>query len=166
MTCKNGDEEFRPDITVLINGMPLVFIEVKKPNNKEGVIAERNRINARFQNKKFRRFSNITQLMIFSNNMKYEDGVVEPLMGAYYGTASHKEVQFNYFREEEIHNYTHLLTPEDPELENEILKDNNLEVIKHNAEFISNKQYHTCNCSSAFLSGSYRKMCAFSRDRG
>ena len=37
LTCKNGDEEFRPDITVLINGMPLVFIEVKKPNNKEGV---------------------------------------------------------------------------------------------------------------------------------
>lgn len=29
-TCKNGDDEFRPDITLLINGMPLVFIEVKK----------------------------------------------------------------------------------------------------------------------------------------
>ena len=41
LTCKNGDEEFRPDITILINGMPLVFIEVKKPNNKEGVLAER-----------------------------------------------------------------------------------------------------------------------------
>jgi type I restriction enzyme R subunit len=38
---KRGDEEFRPDITVLINGMPLVFIEVKKPNNREGVIAEK-----------------------------------------------------------------------------------------------------------------------------
>ena len=32
LTCKNGDEEFRPDITLLINGMPLAFIEVKKPN--------------------------------------------------------------------------------------------------------------------------------------
>lgn len=29
-TCKNEDEEFRPDITLLINGLPLVFIEVKK----------------------------------------------------------------------------------------------------------------------------------------
>ena len=48
LTCKNGDEEFRPDITLLINGMPLAFIEVKKPHNKEGVIAERNRINSRF----------------------------------------------------------------------------------------------------------------------
>ena len=33
LTYKNGDEEFRPDIILLINGMPLVFIEVKKPNN-------------------------------------------------------------------------------------------------------------------------------------
>lgn len=68
LTCKNGDDEFRPDITLLINGMPLVFIEVKKPHNRDGVLAERSRINARFQNKKFRRFINITQLMLFSNN--------------------------------------------------------------------------------------------------
>lgn len=39
LTCKNGDDEFRPDITLLINGMPLAFIEVKKPNNREGVLA-------------------------------------------------------------------------------------------------------------------------------
>lgn len=32
MTCKNGSDEFRPDITPLINGLPLAFIEVKKPN--------------------------------------------------------------------------------------------------------------------------------------
>ena len=30
LTCKYGDEEFRPDITLLINGMPLALIEVKK----------------------------------------------------------------------------------------------------------------------------------------
>ncbi|TOM27773.1 hypothetical protein CGH79_25285, partial [Vibrio parahaemolyticus] len=36
LKCKNGDDEFRPDITLLINGMPLVFIEVKKPNNRDG----------------------------------------------------------------------------------------------------------------------------------
>jgi type I restriction enzyme R subunit len=28
---------------MLINGMPLVFIEVKKPNNKDGILAERKR---------------------------------------------------------------------------------------------------------------------------
>jgi type I restriction enzyme, R subunit len=70
LTYQNGDEEFRPDITLLINGMPLVFIEVKKPNNREGIVAERDRINKRFQNPKFKRFANITQLMIFSNNIR------------------------------------------------------------------------------------------------
>src|SRR5690606_34708136 len=29
---KKDEEVFRPDITLLINGMPLVFLEVKKPN--------------------------------------------------------------------------------------------------------------------------------------
>jgi type I restriction enzyme R subunit len=55
LTCKNGDDEFRPDITLLINGMPLVLIEVKKPNNREGVLAERNRIITRCRNPRFRR---------------------------------------------------------------------------------------------------------------
>ena len=50
LTYKRDDEEFRPDITLLINGMPLVFIEVKKPNNKEGVLAERDRITTRCRN--------------------------------------------------------------------------------------------------------------------
>lgn len=76
LTCQNGDEEFRPDITLLINGMPLVFIEVKKPNNREGILAERDRINKRFQNPKFKRFINITQLMLFSNNMEYDEDEV------------------------------------------------------------------------------------------
>ena len=59
LTYKNGEEEFRPDITVLINGMPLVFIEVKKPNNPDGILSERNRINLRLKNKYFRKFINI-----------------------------------------------------------------------------------------------------------
>jgi type I restriction enzyme R subunit len=92
LTCKNGDEEFRPDITILINGMPLAFIEVKKPHNKEGVIAERTRINDRFKKEHFRRFANITQLMVFSNNMEYEDGIVDPVFGAFYTTAAYKDL--------------------------------------------------------------------------
>ena len=68
LTYKNGSDEFRPDITVLINGIPLAFIEVKKPNNKDGIQAEYSRINKRFRNKLFKRFVNITQIMVFSNN--------------------------------------------------------------------------------------------------
>lgn len=143
LTCKNGDEEFRPDITILINGMPLVFIEVKKPNNKEGVLAERDRINRRYKNRKFKRFANITQLMIFSNNMEYEDGVIEPVQGAYYATTAYNNLHFNYFREEENLNLTALLADAHEEIENFILKDNNVEVLKHSPEFQTNKHYHT-----------------------
>ncbi|ENM5873474.1 type I restriction endonuclease subunit R [Vibrio mimicus] len=140
LTCQNGDEEFRPDITLLINGMPLVFIEVKKPNNREGILAERDRINKRFQNPKFKRFANITQFMIFSNNMEYDDGDPEPVQGAFYASSSYHKPIFNYFREEEIFNLTALLKPVSDEDELKVLKDNNLEVIRSNPEFQTNKQ--------------------------
>jgi type I restriction enzyme, R subunit len=143
LTCKNGDEEFRPDITVLINGIPLVFIEVKKPNNKDGVLAERKRINDRFKNRKFKRFANITQMMIFSNNMEYEDGVIEPIQGAYYATSAYQDLQFNYFREEELFDLNQLLLPEDESLENFLLKDNHVTAIKYSDEFATNKHYNT-----------------------
>lgn len=35
LTYKKDDDAFRPDIILLINGLPLVFIEVKRPNNRE-----------------------------------------------------------------------------------------------------------------------------------
>ena len=143
LTYKNGDDEFRPDIILLINGMPLVFIEVKKPNNKEGVIAERKRINTRFQNKAFKRFVNLTQIMIFSNNMEYDDMSPEPIEGAFYATTSYDKPIFNYFREEENLDLATLLKPLDDEVENFVLKDNNFPAIKHNPEFLINKDPNT-----------------------
>jgi len=143
LTCKNGDDEFRPDITLLINGMPLVFIEVKKPNNRDGILAERNRINTRFKNPKFRRFVNITQLMVFSNNMEYDDSSPEPLEGAFYATPSNEDASFNYFREEETLDLDTLLAPEDDETEDFILTDTNLTSIKHSPEFATNKNPDT-----------------------
>ncbi|MBE0502346.1 MAG: type I restriction endonuclease subunit R, partial [Desulfuromonadales bacterium] len=131
LTCKNGDDEFRPDITLLINGLPLVFIEVKKPNNREGVLAERNRIITRCRNPRFRRFINITQLMVFSNNMEYDDGSPQPIEGAFYASPSYDAPIFNYFREEEELDITRLLADADDTVENKVLKDNNLSVIKH-----------------------------------
>lgn len=143
LTYKNGDEEFRPDIILLINGMPLAFIEVKKPNNRDGIIAERERINRRFQNKKFRKFVNITQLMVFSNNMEYDNEDIEPLQGAFYASPSYTKPIFNYFREEEKLDLEKLLAAEDDNLENFILKDNNLAVIKNSPEFLTNKNPNT-----------------------
>lgn len=139
LTCKSGDEEYRPDITILVNGIPLAFVEVKKPHNKDGVIAERKRINERFANKHFRRFTNITQLMVFSNNMNYEDGIVEPIFGAYYATSAYSNISFNYFREDLDYPVKERLAEITDDKELEILRDNNLVVIKHNPDFITNK---------------------------
>lgn len=146
LTCKNGEDEFRPDITLLINGIPLAFIEVKKPNNRDGILAERNRINVRFQNKKFRKFINITQLLVFSNNMEYDTDSNEQLQGAFYSSTSTKEAIFNAFKEDESvekMNISNLSRPEDEETENVVLKDNNLNVIKHSPEFAINKDPNT-----------------------
>ena len=139
LTYQNDDEEFRPDIVLLINGLPLVFIEVKKPNNRDGVLAERDRINKRFRNPRFRRFINITQLMLFSNNMEYNDDSPEPIEGAFYASTSYNKAAFNYFREEETFDLAEILLPLSDEIENTVLKDNNLEVIKNSQEFITNK---------------------------
>jgi type I restriction enzyme R subunit len=142
LTYKNGDDEFRPDITLLINGMPLAFIEVKKPNNREGILAERNRINARFQNPKFKKFINITQLLVFSNNMEYDSESADQLAGAYYASSAYGKVIFNAFREdgevEDINAEVNLHAIDDV-VEDGILKDNNLSVIKHNPELSTNK---------------------------
>jgi type I restriction enzyme R subunit len=138
LPCINGDEEFRPDITLLINGLPLVFIEVKKPNNRDGILAERERIAVRFRNPKFRRFVNLTQLMMFSNNMEYDDIATEPLQGAFYATTSYENPVFHYFREERPSALPDL-PPIDETTESLILSDNNLHALKHAPEFETNK---------------------------
>lgn len=137
LTYKNGGDEFRPDITVLINGMPLAFLEVKKPNNKDGIQAEYSRINKRFRNEKLRRFVNITQLMVFSNNSEYDDTEVVPLEGAFYAASSYKKLFFSHFREEDDSIFTEV-SPIDEKKETAILKDTNLVSIKHMPEYATN----------------------------
>lgn len=134
LTYRNGEDEFRPDIILLVNGMPLSFVEVKKPNNKEGIIAEHNRINSRFSRKVFRRFVNITQLMVFSNNMEYDDTDVEPIQGAFYASSSYEKLFFNRFREEDNQIHTAIKSI-DPTTEDFILQDNNLVSIKGTNEY-------------------------------
>lgn len=153
LTYKKDDDEFRPDITLLINGIPLAFIEVKKPNNQDGILAEHKRIQTRFENKKFRKFVNLTQLMVFSNNMEYDSNTAQPIEGAFYATASYNKPQFNYFREEDKFNLDTLLSTITDETESAILKDSNLIGIKHSPEFITNKNPDTPTnriCTSLF----------------
>ena len=146
-TCKNVQDEFRPDITLFVNGLPLVFVEVKKPNNHGGMLAESKRMNhERFPNKKFRRFINITQLMIFSNNMEYDAlGGIVPIQGAFYCTGARNSAPFNCFREDNLSSqkvapfytdYPYLDINAD--VEKKILADNNCQVIHTSVEYQTN----------------------------
>lgn len=146
-TCKNGQEEFRPDITLFINGLPLCFIEVKKPNNREGIVAERRRMyNKRFPNRKFRRFINITQLMLFSNNMEYQTmNSITPVQGVFYCTGAKSYTPFNCFREENPqravvapYNEQFPYAPINPAVEKQILSDFNVQVLHHAPEYQTN----------------------------
>lgn len=142
LTYKNGADEFRPDITPLINGIPLAFIEVKKPNNKNGIKAEYDRMNTRVQNKKFRRFINLTQIMVFSNNSPYDDNEAIPLEGAFYAASSYDRLFFSHFREEDSRLISSV-PQADEDIENFILKDNNLVSIKYTPEYQTNSAIDT-----------------------
>ena len=151
-TCKNGQDEFRPDITLFVNGLPLCFVEVKKPNNHGGMLAESARMNKeRFPNKKFRRFINITQLMIFSNNMEYDAlGGIVPIQGDFYCTGARSYAPFNCFREENLSGQKiapfHRDYPYkeiDKTVEKQILSDYNCQVIHTSPEYQTNLGFNT-----------------------
>lgn len=143
LAYQKDDESFRPDIILLINGMPLVFIEVKKPNNRNGVRDEHLRMQKRFKNKKFRKFINLTQLMVFSNNMKYNDEDTQMLEGAFYSTTNYIKPAFNYFRETETFDLSKILCPISETEESFVLKDTNYLSIRNSQEYISNKNANT-----------------------
>ncbi len=145
-TCENEDteDEFRPDITCFVNGLPLAFIEVKKPNNHEGILAERDRINKRMRKTCFRRFFNVTQLMIFSNNQEYDNESRVPIQGAFYCCSSKEKAFFNVFREENktfVSNYPYCELSD--ETEHRVLKHRNCVVIKNLKEYQTNKDVNT-----------------------
>ena len=151
-TCKNGQDEFRPDITLFVNGLPLCFVEVKKPNNHGGMLAESARMNKeRFPNKKFRRFINITQLMVFSNNMEYDAlGGIVPIQGAFYCTGARSYSPFNCFREENPcgqkiapYHRDYPYKDIDKTVEKQILSDYNCQVIHTSPEYQTNLDFNT-----------------------
>lgn len=135
---RNGADSFRPDITIFVNGLPLAFVEVKIPDNKQGIQAEHRRMGERFSQEKYRRFANITQLMIFSNNSEYDDNEVVSLEGAFYAASDYRKLFFNRFREEDNNIYERLAPP-DETVEKEILRDTNYLSIRVTPEYETNK---------------------------
>ena len=67
----------------------------------------------------------------FPTTWEYDNEQIEPLQGVFFASKSYHEPSFNYFKEEEIFDLASILKPENEEAENQILKDNNLSIIKH-----------------------------------
>lgn len=101
------DGSFRPDITVLINGIPLAFLEVKHPNNEGGIQEEFTRmLNKRLEKPEYKKYFNMLQVVSFSNNMEYEDeddsAMAEDVKaGSFYTTPNGLRTTFSFFREEQ-----------------------------------------------------------------
>ena len=138
-------DEFRPDVTCFVNGLPLAFVEVKIPNNRDGILAERDRMNVRMANKVFRPFLNVTQLMIFSNNQEYDKDSRVPVQGAFYATVTKGSASFSVFRESdpEILAKSGYKAELDPEVEKKILKNRNCLSIRCHSEYITNQRPDT-----------------------
>lgn len=140
---ENGEDNFRPDITLLVNGLPLAIIEVKKRMNPGGVLEERRRMDRRHANRKFRHFFNLIQLQVFSNNMEYDEAGIDPVQGAFYAASTYGEAHFNYFREERASELAGAVGPLREDIEDAILTDTNLASIKGTPEFERNKAVDT-----------------------
>lgn len=159
VTCQNGQDEFRPDIVVFINGLPLSYIEVKQPNairdGKTGIQSEQDRTRYRFENRKFRRFNNITQLIALSDNLPYISGQGQQKQGSYYGSNAYSKTKFNAFKEEREVDFLHSIEPLRDEQIDFVLEDMKRFALKSQPEFTTNLQPDTpCN---TFLSSLYQK---------
>ena len=159
VTCQNGQDEFRPDIVVFINGLPLSYIEVKQPNairdGKTGIQSEQDRTRYRFENRKFRRFNNITQLIALSDNLPYISGQGQQKQGSYYGSNAYSKTKFNAFKEEREVDFLNSIEPLRDEQIDFVLEDVKRFALKSQPEFTTNLQPDTpCN---TFLSSLYQK---------
>ena len=159
VTCQNGQDEFRPDIVIFVNGLPLSYIEVKQPNairdGKTGIQSEQDRTRYRFENRKFRRFNNITQLISLSDNLAYISGQGQQKQGSYYGSNAYSKTKFNAFKEERVEDFLHSLSPLTEDQIDFVLEDMKRFALKSQPEFTTNLNPDTpCN---AFLSSLYQK---------
>jgi len=163
-SIKEGTEEgsFRPDINILVNGIPLAILEVKHPNNSGGIQVEFERmINKRLKNDEYKKYFNLIQIISFSNNMEYEDAdddiADQVKAGSFYTTPNGQSTTFSFFREDikEYHS-NYKLKDIDEENIRYIVKDGGYNPDETDApEFITNLSDSTpCN---RFITSFYDK---------
>ena len=77
---------------------------MKQPNairdGKTAIQSEQSRTAVRFENRRFRRFNNITQLFSFSDNLPYISGQGQQKQGSFYCSNAFSKTKFNAFKEE------------------------------------------------------------------
>ncbi|GAA8099638.1 type I restriction endonuclease subunit R [Helicobacter pylori] len=78
-------KSFRPDITLFINGLPLVNIEVKQPYAEQGIKEEKDRHIQRYENPENKIFYNLAQIWLFSDNLPYDEK--NPDQGVFYSAS-------------------------------------------------------------------------------
>ncbi|RVZ81053.1 type I restriction endonuclease [Helicobacter pylori] len=78
-------KSFRPDITLFINGLPLVNIEVKQPFAEQGIKEEKDRHIQRYENPENKVFYNLVQIWLFSDNLPYDEE--NPDQGVFYSAS-------------------------------------------------------------------------------
>ncbi len=100
-------KSFRPDITLFINGLPLVNIEVKQPLAQQGIKEEKDRHIKRYTNTENRVFYNLAQIWLFSDNLPYDEN--NPDQGAFY-SASYSPIFQRFIEADKLD-----ITPPPPE---------------------------------------------------
>ncbi|MCQ2863899.1 DEAD/DEAH box helicase family protein [Helicobacter pylori] len=78
-------KSLRTDITLFINGLPLVNIEVKQPYAEKGIREEKNRHIQRYENPENKVFYNLAQIWLFSDNLPYDEN--NPDQGVFYSAS-------------------------------------------------------------------------------
>lgn len=78
-------QSLRTDITLFINGLPLVNIEVKQPYAEQGIKEEKDRHIQRYENPENKVFYNLAQIWLFSDNLPYDEN--NPDQGAFYSAS-------------------------------------------------------------------------------
>ncbi|WP_033761247.1 type I restriction endonuclease [Helicobacter pylori] len=78
-------KSLRTDITLFINGLPLVNIEVKQPYAEKGIKEEKVRHIQRYKNPENKVFYNLAQIWLFSDNLPYDEK--NPDQGVFYSAS-------------------------------------------------------------------------------
>ncbi|GAA7977941.1 type I restriction endonuclease subunit R [Helicobacter pylori] len=115
-------KSFRPDITLFINGLPLVNIEVKQPLAEQGIKEEKDRHIKRYKNPENKVFYNLTQIWLFSDNLPYDEK--NPDQGAFY-SASYSPIFQRFVEANRLD-----ITPENDQNDQDYQNHRSLEVIQ------------------------------------